>query len=253
MPISPNITASIVVYKEEIANLQKTIDSFINSSLSKKLYIIDNSPTDILRSHIDHAEIEYIFSGKNLGFGKGHNQVLDKLRKIQPSYHLILNPDVEFEPSILEVLSARIEKEDNISAISPKAILPDNSLQFIARRFPSFIQLASRFFKGKNSDIQYQEYQDQNLENEFYPDFIHGIFMLFKTQDLLMLEGFDERFFLYMEDVDLCRKMKSLNKRILYYPKVKIKHQYRRGSSKSLKLFFIHLSSAVKYFNKWGY
>ena len=77
--------------------------------------------------------------------------------------------------------------------------------------------------------------------------------MLFKTEDFKTLEGFDERYFLYMEDADICRKIDLLGKKKLYYPKVKITHQHQRGSSKNIKLFFHHISSAIKYFLKWGF
>jgi hypothetical protein len=93
----------------------------------------------------------------------------------------------------------------------------------------------------------------RNLEKSFYPDFIHGCFMLFKTKDFKNIEGFDERYFLYLEDADLCRKIDAVGKKKLYYPNIEITHQHQRGSTKNIKLFFYHLSSAFKYFLKWGF
>lgn len=247
------ITASIVVYKEQISSLQRTIDSVISSELVKTLYIIDNSPTNKLGGFINHPKIDYIFSGKNLGFGKGHNHILHLLKKKKSEFHLILNPDVQFDSSIFQELISRLEKQEDLAVISPKSILRNGDIQYIARRFPSLKQLVSRFFKSKARGPQYQEYADQDLNQEFYPDFVHGIFLLFKSDDLLALNGFDERFFMYMEDVDICRSLKRMNKKILYYPELSIRHEYRRGSSKSMKLFLIHLVSIYRYFNKWGY
>ena len=77
--------------------------------------------------------------------------------------------------------------------------------------------------------------------------------MLFKTEDLLRLEGFDERYFMYMEDVDICRKIDLSGKRKLYFPATEIIHTHRKGSSKEFRLFFIHISSIIKYFMKWGF
>ncbi|MDC3345115.1 galactosyltransferase-related protein, partial [Flavobacteriaceae bacterium] len=85
------------------------------------------------------------------------------------------------------------------------------------------------------------------------PDFVQGSFMLFKTEDLLRLNGFDNRFFMYMEDVDICKRIDQLGKKKLFYPKVEIIHTHRKGSSKSIKLFIIHISSIIKYFMKWGF
>jgi len=77
--------------------------------------------------------------------------------------------------------------------------------------------------------------------------------MLFKTVDFKSLGGFDERYFLYMEDADICRKINKTEKKILYFPNVEIMHQHQKGSSKSVKLFIYHLSSAIKYFLKWNF
>jgi GT2 family glycosyltransferase len=91
------------------------------------------------------------------------------------------------------------------------------------------------------------------VSKSFYPDFIHGCFMLFKTQEYIDLKGFDERYFLYMEDADMCKKIDRIGKKKFYFPEVKIIHQHQKGSSKNIKLFFYHLSSAIKYFLKWGF
>jgi len=76
--------------------------------------------------------------------------------------------------------------------------------------------------------------------------------MLFRTQDFINLKGFDERYFLYMEDADICRRIDIIGKKMLYFPEVEIVHQYQKGSSTNVKLFFYHLNSAIKYFLKWG-
>ena len=67
------------------------------------------------------------------------------------------------------------------------------------------------------------------------------------------LKGFDERYFMYMEDVDICRKIDLSGKRKLYFPATEIIHSHRKGSSKELRLFCIHISSIIKYFMKWGF
>ena len=102
----------------------------------------------------------------------------------------------------------------------------------------------------KNQTIK-NEYRNQDLERSFYPEFMHGCFMLFKTADFKYLGGFDERYFLYMEDADICRRIDKIEKKILFFPNVEITHQLQKGSSKSIKLFIYHLSSAIKYFLKW--
>jgi len=247
-----HITASIVVYKENLKVLENAIDSFLGSPLSKKLYIIDNSPSNEFKNKIQNDSVEYIYSNKNVGFGKGHNSILHKLTS-ENKYHLILNPDVRFHPEILEKLMLKMESNESFSMIAPRVLNSNNELLYTARRYPSLFELIFRFLGIFKKFTIRGEYKNQNYKQSFSPDFVQGSFMLFKTEDLLRLEGFDERYFMYMEDVDICRKIDLSGKRKLYFPATEIIHTHRKGSSKEFRLFFIHISSIIKYFIKWGF
>ena len=247
-----HITASIVIYKENLKVLENAIDSFLGSPLSKKLYIIDNSPSNEFKNKIQNDSVEYIYSNKNIGFGKGHNSILHKLTS-ENKYHLILNPDVRFHPEILEKLVLKMESNESFSMIAPRVLNSNNELLYTARRYPSLFELIFRFLGIFKKFTIRGEYKNQNHKQSFSPDFVQGSFMLFKTEDLLRLEGFDERYFMYMEDVDICRKIDLSGKRKLYFPATEIIHTHRKGSSKEFRLFFIHISSIIKYFIKWGF
>ncbi|WP_026775575.1 glycosyltransferase family 2 protein [Polaribacter sp. Hel_I_88] len=244
------ITAAIVLYNENLEILQKTIDSFLKTPLKKKLFLIDNSPSNILEKHFNNPEIEYFFVGENIGFGAAHNLVLNK---IESDFHLILNPDVVFTSDVIPTLIKEISNLNDVSFITPKVVYPNKETQYVCRKHPTFFDLINRKLKISKTQLFKNEYRNQNIEKPFYPEFIHGCFMLFKTKDFKLIKGFDERFFLYMEDADICRKIDNLGKKILYYPKVEIVHHHQQGSSKSIKLFFRHTSSAIKYFLKWGF
>lgn len=246
------ITASIVLYKENVEVLQKAIHSFLNTSLTKRLYLIDNSPNDSLKNCVSHADVEYLFNNDNVGFGSAHNAVLKNINN-SSEYHLILNPDVEFKPHVIPKLIEQLKKEQDVSMISPKVRYPDGELQYTSRRYPSFFDLIIRVFGVFKKRIAYKEYRNQDLTKSFYPDFIHGCFMLFRTQEFIDLKGFDEGYFLYMEDADICKRIDGKGNKKLYFPKEEIVHLHRKGSSKSIYLFLRHFISAIKYFNKWGY
>ena len=196
--------------------------------------------------------VEYIYSNKNIGFGKGHNSILHKLTS-ENKYHLILNPDVRFHPEILEKLVLKMESNESFSMIAPRVLNSNNELLHTARRYPSLFELIFRFLGIFKKFTIRGEYKNQNHKKSFSPDFVQGSFMLFKTEDLLRLKGFDERYFMYMEDVDICRKIDLSGKRKLYFPATEIIHTHRKGSSKEFRLFFIHISSIIKYFIKWGF
>jgi GT2 family glycosyltransferase len=244
------ITAAIVLYKENEEILKKTVISFLNTPIEKKLFLIDNSPTNKLGHLFQHKDIEYVFMGSNIGFANAHNFVIENLNS---TYHLILNPDIEFTALVIPKLIEEIEMHKRVSFISPKVLYPNNEIQYVCRKHPTFLDLLNRKLKVSKSKIFENEYRNQDLEKPFYPDFIHGCFMLFKTQEFKKLGGFDHRFFLYLEDADICRTIYETGNKILFYPKVVIIHHLQKGSSKSIKLFFRHLSSAFKYFLKWGF
>ncbi len=238
------------MFNEDLKTLQKTIDCFLSISFSKRLYLIDNTKTSDYKGLFHNEDIIYIENKKNVGFGSGHNKVLDKV-KDESLFHLILNPDVFFSSNIIIDLTETLTKEEQLIMIAPKVVFPNGDNQYNIRKYPSAFDLIIRklhIFKGR---IHKQEYRDRDLSKPFYPEAIHGCFMLFKTEDFVSLGGFDERYFLYMEDIDICRKIDAIGKKKLYYPNVTVTHVLKQGSSKSFKLLLYHLSSAIKYFFKW--
>ncbi len=245
------ITASIVLFNDEVASLSRAVTSFLNSPGKKKLFLIDNSPDDSLRKHFNFPEVEYIFNGANLGFGKAHNIVLDKIVGIS-EYHLVLNPDVYFEPEVIPELVNAMSDQEEITMMAPMVIFPDGKFQYNCRKYPTPFELISRRLNIFKSYSHKREYRNVDLSRPFFPDFIQGCFQLYRTRDFIEIGGFDERYFLYMEDVDICRKIDHIGKRKKYFPQVQITHVLKKGSAKSLKLFLIHLSSTFKYFKKWG-
>jgi GT2 family glycosyltransferase len=245
-----DISATIVLYKEDVKTLQKTIACFLKTPLSKRLYIVDNSPTDVLKEFCDFFEVVYVFVGKNIGFGSAHNLVLDKINK-HSKYHLILNPDVVFESEILLKLIKELDNNTDVAIISPKVVYPDGELQYTCRKYPTFLELIYRRLGIFKAFTQKHEYRNKDLNQSFYPDFFQGCFLLFNTSDFVAINGFDNRYFLYMEDVDVCKKIDVLRKRKMYFPDVQITHKHRRGSSQKISLLYYHISSAIKYFKKW--
>lgn len=249
-----DITASIVLYKENKSELTKTIDCFLSCSLTKKLYLIDNNEDKKFQDIFNHKNIEYIAVGKNIGFGAGHNIILNKIKNLS-NYHLILNPDVNFKPNVIPNLIAKLKRHEIVSMIAPKVLFPNGEHQYSCRRYPKISELLARRFTFLEpvfkSIISKGKYKDRNLESSFFPEYITGCFQLYNTKDFIKLNGFDERYFLYMEDVDICKKIDEIDKLKLYYPKEEITHVLKQGSSKDIKLFFMHTSSAIKYFLKW--
>ena len=251
-----DISASIVLYKEDLEELTKTIECFLNTPITKKLFLIDNTENKEFENIFHQKDIEYIAIGKNIGFGAGHNTILSKISNLS-YHHLVLNPDVSFKPSVIPNLIAKLERHEIVSMIAPKVLFPNGDHQYSCRRYPRVSELLIRRFTFLkplfNSKINKGIYKDKDLQASFFADYIAGCFHLYNTIDLIKLNGFDERYFLYMEDVDICKKIERLDKQKLYYPKEEITHVLKQGSSKNLNLFFRHAISVFKYFLKWGF
>jgi GT2 family glycosyltransferase len=251
-----NITASLVLYKNDLPTVTRAIDSFLACPLAGRLYVVDNSPTDEARRQFNHPRISYLFSGSNLGYGKAHNLAMRECLEIS-RYHLVLNPDVFFDPGVLVKLFHFMEENSQAGLVMPKVLYPDGTLQRICKLLPTPMNLATRRF-FPFSEILFKKMNDRyemnftNYHSTMNVPFLSGCFMFLRTDALKEIGLFDERFFLYAEDTDLSRRIHRKFK-TLFYPSVEIKHIHARGSYKDLRLTWHNLRSAVLYFNKWGW
>ena len=107
------ISASIVAYKNDREMLRESIDSFLNSSLSVKLYIIDNSPTDELKDITNDSRVTYFHNPSNPGFGAAHNIAIKECYEIS-KFHLVLNPDVSFAKGVIEKIVDFMNPDETI-------------------------------------------------------------------------------------------------------------------------------------------
>ena len=96
------------------------------------------------------------------------------------------------------------------------------------------------------------EMRDLGYEKIREVPLLSGCFMFLRTEIFVKVNGFDERFFMYMEDFDLCRRIGEISK-IIFYPEVEIFHNHAKESFKNKKMMWEHIKSAIKYFNKWGW
>jgi GT2 family glycosyltransferase len=250
------ITGSIVLFEENLSDLYQTINCFLKIPLKNKLFLIDNTPNRFYEYLFNNDSIEYIATEKNIGFGSAHNLILGKI-KDKSIFHLVLNPDVSFNKSVIPNLISEFKRDENIVMIAPRVLFLNGDHQYSCRRYPNVLELIVRrfsFLKPIFKKIIYKgEYREKDLTEPFFAEYLTGCFQLYITEDFVALNGFDERYFLYMEDVDICKKIDLLGKKKLYYPQEQIIHILKQGSLKNANLFFSHLSSAIKYFLKWGF
>jgi GT2 family glycosyltransferase len=253
-----DIIGSIVMFKNDRKVLRNAIDSFLNTSLKVKLFLIDNSPTDGLHDIISDNRVEYIFNPSNPGFGAAHNLAIEKSLSFS-KYHLVLNPDVYFSAGNLEKMFDFMESNQNIGQLMPKILYPDGEMQYLCKTNPTPLDLFVRRFLPKafkglfEERLKKYELRDRNYNHIIYDvSYLSGCFMFFRTSILKEVGLFDERIFMYIEDADLTRRM-LLKARTVYYPEAFVYHHYGKGSYKDFKLMWYNIKSAIFYFNKWGW
>lgn len=252
-----DITGSIVIYNNKLNEVKKAIESFLNCSLLKKLYIIDNSETDAFRILLDMYNIEYIHTGKNIGYGAGHNIAINKSIGVS-KYHLVLNPDIHFNANTLTGLFNFMEYNMDVGLVMPKVLYQDGELQYLCKKLPSPADLfARRFIPGPikpflQNFLESYELKGKDFNSMMLVPNLSGCFMFIRTKLFPIVGTFDERFFLYLEDTDLCRRINE-NSLTVYYPLEQITHSYNKASYRNFKLLLCHLKSSVIYFNKWGW
>jgi len=194
---------------------------------------------------------------RNLGFGAGHNRALASLASAAP-YHLILNPDVMLRPGVLTELATVMDAFPQVGSVMPRVLYPDGSTQFLCKLLPTPLDLVLRRFAAGPVRRVFSRYMDRYDMKHFdysrpaYVPVLSGCFMFTRRSVLDMVGGFDDRFFLYMEDVDLCRRMSSVS-RLLFWPGTTITHGHAQGSYKQPRLLSFHIRAAFAYFNKWGW
>lgn len=250
------ITCSIVLYNNPRQLLKETIKSFLNTNLDVKLYLIDNSPTDELRDIWFDERIEYIFNNSNIGFGSGHNIAIKKAVKIT-NYHLILNPDIYYGCSVVEELLNYLETNTKTGLITPKIIYPDGKMQYLTKLIPSPLDFIIRRiipFKGLKKKLTKKfELRFTNYDTIIEAPYLSGCFMIFRTDVLKIIDGFDENIFMHMEDLDITRRVWNAGYKTIFYPKVLVIHDHEIKKMTNFKTLLIYLKSAVYYFNKWGW
>ncbi len=247
------ISASIVTYNdgEEAAEAVKSLNDCTNR-YPLKLYVVDNSPNDETAKAVSKVGGATLLSQhKNLGFGAAHNKVLsEELGK----YHFIVNPDIKINSDVLSDMVDVLETNPDILLACPKICNPDGSEQ----KLPKLRPTAKRLFLGRLSSVCgafkkiREDYilADREITEITDIDFCTGCFCVIRTDAFKKLGGFDERYFMYLEDADLTLRAKNLGRTVMI-PSVSVTHAWHRDSAKKLKYLMIHLNSSIKFLIKW--
>lgn len=248
------ISISLVSYNTSLIDISRLITESFKISNLLKFYIIDNSPIRTEFEYLDDR-VSYIFNGKNLGYGAGHNVAIREAMKIGSEFHVVINPDIYFNFQDLERMIQHMIENPLIGHLMPRINNQQGELQYMCKTLPSPVDLFLRSFaKSLISERRDQKYHLKMLdyEKEIEAPYLSGCFMVLRVEALKEIGLFDERFFMYPEDIDLTRRM-TLKFKTVYFPDVSVIHRHEKASFKSIKMKLIHMKNMIKYFNKYGW
>lgn len=248
------VSGCIVSYNNK-DKIGRTIESVLKNTtgVSFKLYVVDNASTDGTPEYIKEKfpEVTVIESRANEGFGAGHNKVIPFLKS---KYHVVINPDIILKSDTISTLCSYADTDEQIGLLSPQIRFEDGRIQQLGKRNPTIRFLGGHWFhKGDEPSKLMTKYcmLDMPQDKPFEITNATGCFMLFRTSVFKELKGFDERFFMYLEDCDIARRV-SQKYKALHYPMADVYHLWERESKRNKKLLMIHIQSILKYFLKWG-
>lgn len=247
----------MVLYNTPASQVVRLLRCIQRSSVPLHLYVVDNSPNPKLPSYLNLPSVTYLRAPSNNGYGAGHNialrQVLDRAE-----FHFVLNPDISFEPAELGKLLDFIRSDPAIGQLMPRVTYPDGSLQHLCKLLPTPADLfLRRFGYGSLKNLARTRTERLELRHSGYDKvmdvpYLSGCFMLFRTSALREVGLFDERFFMYPEDIDMTRRMHA-RFRTVFFPDATVIHDHAKESYGSFRALAVHIWNSIKYFNKWGW
>ncbi len=235
---TPIITLSIVSHGQGqlIKNLLRDIAQGID--ISYEIILTLNIPEDesFLREY-DTLPLHIIRNVSVKGFGANHNAAF---AQSHGKCFAIVNPDIRSQSLSLRPLLETLAIE-GVGACGPAVYSSDENLEDSARRFPTLW----RFFKRKVSRTRSSDYVWQKTAIQV--DWLAGMFIVFNRNAYTQVGGFDERYFMYLEDTDICRRLSLAGWCVLLQPSSKVIHDAQRSSRRNLQHLFWHLCSALRF------
>ena len=263
-----DLSIVIVNYKSR-AKLDNCLLSLSQADLGGQSYeiiVVDNNSGDDLRDLSERAPFfKLINSAQNQGMGGGNNLGFDQA---SGEYILVLNPDTIIKNKAMPTLLDYLRSHSDVGLIGPKLLYPDGTLQYSCAHFPSFFMPILRrtflgdYFKKSRDGFMMTDFNHNEIKEV---DWLMGSCLMFK-KIIKLADGttfqprFDERYFMYFEDIDLGRQMRQRGLKVVYNSEAVVIHDHQRESAKHPwylaifldKLSWVHIASWLKYFAKWG-
>ena len=226
------------------------LNRIINSE-NVKLVVLDNLGEENLREYCERNNITYMQNVRRQGFGANNNKVFAQNEGCYFKYFICINPDIILDTEALSTFIKFIVTQDDILATLKLVDTKRNRLDQNIRRYPTIKLLFRSLFLSDKTGYVYDENERKNLTQV---DWCCGSFLAVKSEVYQEVSGFDERYFMYMEDVDLCRTISlKFQTKVKYYDNLVAEHPVALQNRKIYSQHFLmHIKAMLLYFYKWG-
>ncbi len=237
---SPLVSISVVSHGQLalVAELLHDIDSKCRSTSIELILTLNLEETLPFPLEPFSFPLTVIRNVTPIGFAANHNQAF---AKISGEFFCVMNPDIRLNCDPFQVLLSCL-KIPSIGVAAPVVLSGTGELEDSARRFPTPLIILRKVFRSNKS-------RDYVIcDKPVFPDWVGGMFMLFHEKTFKQVGGFDERYFLYYEDVDLCARLRLLGYEVAVCPEARVIHDAQRSSHTSFRYLRLHLSSMIRFF-----
>ena len=232
----------------------------------RKIYLLDNTEPGVrkpgmaqeketLARQFGTRQVRYMAIPSNPGYGTAHNIALRESAYYRTELHLVMNSDIRVKAEDIDAMHDWMLEHPEVGQLMPRVLNTDGTQQYLAKRLPSPIDVfGRRFLPGwlMARRNRLYELRDKDLTRPVNAPYLSGCFMLLRTSAAVEAGLFDERFFMYPEDIDLTRRI-HCNSLTLYHPQWTIVHAHAQASYKNKHMLRIHIQNMCRYFNKWGW
>ncbi len=248
-----DVSASIVLFNTPKSQVEKVATCFLNTNLDTHLFLVNNGAYGDYDSIVSDKRVSYVESGRNVGYGRAHNIAM-RTTVFRSEYHVVLNPDIYFADGTIENVYAFMQENVDIAQSMPHIVYPSGEMQYLCKLVPSPFDLLVRRFPFLPNIRSTRKFELRDLDYDTVCDvpYLSGCFMFLRCAALIEAGLFDERFFMYPEDIDLTRRLHEIS-RTVYYPGATVVHAHARDSYRNVRMFVVHVVNIARYFNKWGW
>ncbi|MCJ7577598.1 MAG: glycosyltransferase family 2 protein [candidate division Zixibacteria bacterium] len=252
----PNKPLSIVIVNYNVKNLlRKCLESIFKyeKDAEFEVIVVDNNSKDYCQQMLkkDFPQVQLIENKQNSGFSRACNQ---GIKESQGRYILLLNPDTELTPGGFKKMIDFMDSKPEVGICGPKMMDQEGNLQFSCRSFPSYLtaisssqSILNRIFP-ENFLSQKYLLKEKNHSQIMEVNWVSGSCLLAKRETFEKIGLLDERFYMYVEDVDLCYRAKKLGFSVFYFPSVVVIHHIGKSTQKRKFAMLLEHHRSMYYF-----